>query len=129
MATRIKKGMIFKNLWAGLETYFCYQRRDHEMYAYGYSVIRDEYGIWRTRKSKYYWSDIRDDREHFPIVGIADVDRAITESIVVQIPDTGEKKVFPPSITWEQMWEALKRDPETRDAILEAERIAEKEGE
>ena len=70
----IKKGTVFKNTWAGTETYFMYQRASGR-YAVGIGVYKDpKHGGWTHKQGcKYYLSDLKNDREHFPVVGIAPV--------------------------------------------------------
>lgn len=58
---------IYKNLWAGYDCYFIKTHQSGQ-YAYGY-MIHNAYGSWDIKSAKYYLSDIKKDREHFPIVG------------------------------------------------------------
>ena len=76
----MRRGTIIKNLWAGYETYFNFQGVAN-VFAHGF-IITNIDGKWNVRKGCFYWSDIRDDREHFPIVGHADVDEAIIKAIL-----------------------------------------------
>ena len=58
---------IHKNLWAGYETYFV-RMGSSGRYATGISVVNVD-GDWRvTFNAKYYASDLRHDKEHFPVV-------------------------------------------------------------
>ncbi len=70
----IKKGTVFKNNWAGTETYFMYQHASGR-YAVGIGVYKDpKHDGWTHKQGcKYYLSDLKNDREHFPVVGIAPV--------------------------------------------------------
>lgn len=85
----MKKGTIFKNLWAGHETYFCYQRQSKLnglKTGYGYSLVNVN-GEWRLDMSHYYKWDLENDREHFFIVGHADIDEVIKTAILEGITD------------------------------------------
>lgn len=82
---------IYKNLWAGLETYFVRVRQD-ERFAYGVGITNNE-GKWGLRKNMMlYLNDLNHDSEHFPLVSEINLNeiirRAIMESVGVR--DKGE---------------------------------------
>ena len=82
---KMKKGTIFKNLWAGYDCYFIYQgpghsRKGEEAHAKGICV-HNAYGGWKIRRAEYYTSDLRDS-EHFPIVGHIDIEAYILAKVL-----------------------------------------------
>ena len=90
----LKKGTIFKNLWAGYETYFVYQGtikgKNHtpdKSYGYGITFFR---GKWEIRKCDYLPQDLKNDREHFPIVGYVNIEDILTSAIFNAIQDGGK---------------------------------------
>lgn len=76
----MRRGTIIKNLWAGYETYFCFQGVSKDR-AHGYIIMNVD-DKWNVKRGTFYWSDIRDDREHFPIVGFADINEAIINAVL-----------------------------------------------
>lgn len=76
----MRRGTIIKNLWAGYETYFSFQGVANGL-AHGYIMVNID-GKWNLKRGNFYWKDIRDDREHFPIVGHADIDGAVIKTIL-----------------------------------------------
>ena len=84
----MRRGTIIKNLWAGYETYFSFQGVANG-FAHGYILVNID-GKWNLKKGSFYWRDIRDDREHFPIVGIADVEGTIIRTILGGINPNAE---------------------------------------
>lgn len=86
----MKKGTIFRNLWAGHETYFLYRgslpaKRFHPRTSYGYGLVRVPDGWIINFNVSYYTSDLENDREHFPVVGQVDMDKVMTEAILSAI--------------------------------------------
>lgn len=86
----MKKGTIFRNLWAGHETYFVYQgslppKRMQYGLSHGYGLMLHQDGKWRIDRSSYYTKDLEKDREHFPVVGHVDMDKVMTDAILSAI--------------------------------------------
>lgn len=72
---------IYKNLWAGYDSYFVHTNSNSK-YAYGITVHNGR-GQWEVSKSmKYYVSDIKNDREHFPIVGEINLHKILIEAVL-----------------------------------------------
>lgn len=72
---------IHKNLWAGYETYFV-RMGSSGRYATGISVVNVD-GDWRVEfNAKYYASDLRHDKEHFPVVGSVDIKRIVKDAVL-----------------------------------------------
>lgn len=84
----MKKGTIFRNLWAGHETYFVYQgstpaKGTRSATSYGYKLMLYPYSEkWKVSKASYYTHDLLNDREHFPVVGQVDLDKVMVDSIL-----------------------------------------------
>ena len=83
----MKKGTIFRNLWAGHETYFVYQgslppKGNQPAMSHGYGLMLHSDGKWEVDRSTYYTRDLKNDREHFPIVGYIDMDKVMTDAIL-----------------------------------------------
>ena len=75
---------IHKNLWAGYETYFVRMGTSGE-YATGIGIVNVD-GDWRINfKATYYASDLRYDKEHFPIVGSVDIKKVVKEAVIKAI--------------------------------------------
>lgn len=72
---------IYKNLWAGYDCYFV-RMADNGRMATGISV-HNAYGDWRVKyMTQFYSQDIREDAEHFPIVGKIDIDQSIISAVL-----------------------------------------------
>ena len=72
---------IHKNLWAGYETYFV-RMGTSGRYATGISAT-NVCCEWRVDfNARYYTSDLRHDKEHFPIVGNIDIKTAVKDAIL-----------------------------------------------
>lgn len=75
---------IHKNLWAGYETYFV-RMGSSGRYATGISVVNVD-GDWRVEfNAKYYVSDLRHDKEHFPVVGSVDIKAVVKDAVLKAI--------------------------------------------
>ena len=71
---------VYKNLWAEYETYFI-RLGSSGRYAVGFGAANLN-GEWKVnRNARYYASDLRNDREHFPIVGNVDLNGMIIDEI------------------------------------------------
>lgn len=87
----MKKGTIFRNLWAGSETCFVYQgsipaKGIRSATSYGYKLMLYPYSEkWKVSKASFYTRDLENDREHFPIVGHVDMDKVMTDAILSAI--------------------------------------------
>lgn len=93
----MKKGTIYRVLWAGHETYFVYQgslpaKGMHSGVSNGYGLMLCSDGKWIVNKRTYYTHDLENDREHFPVVGqmnmdkvMADMDKVMTDAILSAI--------------------------------------------
>ena len=88
----MRKGTVFKNLWASYESYFIYQmpgrsaKREAKRSS-GY-VIYNVDGKWSIRRGDFYTCDL-EDREHFPIVGHLDVETVLINAVLDIIRDEG----------------------------------------
>lgn len=72
---------IHKNLWAGYETYFI-RMGSSGRYATGIKVFKID-GEWRVDfNTRFYASDLKYDREHFPVVGSIDVKKVILDAVM-----------------------------------------------
>ena len=84
----IKRGTIFRNLWAGYETYFVYLRQttiERERCGDGIIIADYKRNGWEMRRGQHYKSDLETDKEHYPVVGHIDVDRLLTDAIITEI--------------------------------------------
>lgn len=85
----MKKGTILKNLWAGHETYFVYMGfpvrtgKCEAKATGGYGLVKLDDG-WKFQRTMYYINDLKD-KEHFPVVGYIDVNRAMADCILQAI--------------------------------------------
>lgn len=71
---------IYKNLWAGYETYFVKKRQDKRC-AYGSEIIYLD-GKWEYRDNAIYALCTIRDSEHFPLVGEINLTEIIRRSIM-----------------------------------------------
>ena len=79
---------IYKNLWAGYETYFIRMGTSGQ-YATGINVVNVE-GAWRVDfNGKYYASDLRHDKEHFPVVGSINIKQIIIDALIKVVVTDG----------------------------------------
>ena len=91
----MKKGTIFRNLWAGHETYFVYQgstpaKGMRSATSYGYKLMLYPYSEkWKVSKASFYTRDLENDREHFPVVGHVDMDKVMVDAILSAIQRGG----------------------------------------
>lgn len=102
----MKKGTIYRNLWAGCETYFAYLRtipapmgRNQKIVGIGLAILPD--GEWKLEKrAQYYRHDVENDRVHYPVVGHVDPEyidmkiiRAIRNSMDPEIGRRAERRL------------------------------------
>ena len=69
---KLKRGQIFLNLWAGWQTFFVYFRTSGR-YCYGVQIVKVN-GKYTVQNSQYYKQDLKNDEEHFPLVGSMDIE-------------------------------------------------------
>ena len=82
---------IYKNLWAGHETYFI-RMSNSGRYAKGIGIVNVN-GVWKVDyNASYYSSDLRHDKEHFPIVGNINLDNVIFENVMRCIEPQTDKE-------------------------------------
>lgn len=85
----MKKGTIFRNLWAGHETYFIYMGFPVHTYKMeakktgGYMLTNVD-GKWKFKRAAYYAETLKD-TEHFPVVGWVDFDRMVIDGLLKAI--------------------------------------------
>lgn len=85
----MKKGTIYRNLWAGHETYFVYQgavptRGVSSRQSWGWGLVRLD-DRWKLSRGNYYTRDLENDREHFPVAGHVDMDKVMVDAILSAI--------------------------------------------
>lgn len=88
----MQKGTIFKNLYAGYDCYFVYQRpgrsaKCEAAKSNGY-MLHNANGKWEIKRADYYTQDLKD-REHFPIVDNIDIDGIIINSLLNLLESMG----------------------------------------
>lgn len=94
----MKKGTIFKNLWAGHETYFVYMGfpvrtgRLEAAKVGGYRLVNVD-GKWKFERSTMYRHDLKDE-EHFPIVGHIDFAKMCIDGILKAIEKTPKEETL-----------------------------------
>lgn len=78
----MEKGTIYKNLRARYETYFVAKKVGGiTPTVYGWKIMRVA-DKWKLSEARFYLYDLNNDREHFPIVGSADIEQAIIQAIL-----------------------------------------------
>lgn len=80
------KHKIYKNLWAGHETYFIAMHpvrssRNEPPKTGGYGLVKTDEG-WQIEKNAVYYSRDLKDSKHFPVVGQADIEALLIEGIL-----------------------------------------------
>lgn len=87
----MKKGTIFKNLFAGHETYFVYMGfpvrtgKCEAKATGGYGLVKLDNG-WKFERAMYYTHTLKD-KEHFPVVGYIDMNRTMADAILQAVKD------------------------------------------
>ena len=87
----MKKGTIFRNLWASNETYFVYMGypvrtgRCEAKATGGYGLVKHPDG-WKFERATYYVQSLKDP-ENFPVVGYIDMDNAMKDAIISAIAE------------------------------------------
>ena len=85
---------IYKNLWAGHETYFVAMGfpvrsgRCEAKKTGGYGLVKID-DSWKFERATYYCHTLKD-AEHFPVVGHIDMNKAMTECILKAIASSPE---------------------------------------
>ena len=81
----MKKGTIYRNKWAGFETYFIYlnsvSSSKMEAKKVGGLKIVNINGKWELDKAEFYKNDLQDS-EHFPIVGHININEVLIKAIL-----------------------------------------------
>ena len=88
----MKRGDIYKNLWAGYECYFIYQGHIRKDMVRGY-VVHNAYGEndWRCKSAQYYASSFTEDGgEHFPLIGNIDLQKVICNTVLEKVGKHGQ---------------------------------------
>lgn len=80
---------IYENRWAGYKTYFICLGQN-STYAYGIKVYYLS-GKWHVNKCSHYLGDIRNDREHFPIVGNINLKKLVIDAVLNEV-SKGDKQ-------------------------------------
>lgn len=94
----MKKGTIFKNLWAGHETYFVYMGfpvrsgKAEAKKTGGYSLVNVN-GNWKFESVQYYIHTLLD-KEHFPIVGYIDFAQMCIDGILKAIEKSPKEETL-----------------------------------
>ena len=71
---------IYKNLWAGYDAYFI-KTGQNAKYAYGY-LVHNANKKWDVRSSQFYIKDIREDVDHFPVVGEINLKKLVIDNVL-----------------------------------------------
>ena len=83
---RLVKGTVFRNMWAGYESYFVYEscsKIGKEDVATGYGLIRlNENDNWKLDRNIMYYKNDLYDNIHFPIVGNINIDKLIMDALL-----------------------------------------------
>ena len=88
----MKRGDIYKNLWAGYECYFIYQGHIRKDMVRGY-VVHNAYGEndWRWKSAQYYASSFTEDGgEHFPLIENIDLQKVICNAVLEKVGKHGK---------------------------------------
>lgn len=86
---RLKRGQIFLNLWSGWENIFVVLGTD-KAFCYGVEIAKVK-GDYRVGKVKYYLKDLRNDCEHFPLIGKIDVKAMWLDKVFERITADGRE--------------------------------------
>lgn len=86
---RLKRGQMFLNLWSGWENIFVVLGTD-KAFCYGVEIAKVK-GDYRVGKVKYYLKDLRNDCEHFPLIGEIDVKAMWLDRVFERITSDGRK--------------------------------------
>lgn len=86
---KIKKGQIFLNLCSGWQNIFVVIGSNNAYY-YGVEIIKLK-GEYKVRNVKYYLATIRNDSEHFPLIGEMDIKAMWMDRVFERITSDGRK--------------------------------------
>ncbi len=82
----MKKGTIFKNLWAGYECYFVYQGQARSAKNESSKVrgigLHNAHGKWEVKMNAQYYTNSLRDEEHFPEVGLIDIGKVLLNALL-----------------------------------------------
>ena len=90
----MKRGDIYKNLWAGYDCYFIYQGHIRKDMVRGYCV-HNAYGNsdWRWKSAQYSAKSFTEDEgKHFPLVGHIDLEKIICNAILEEVNKHGKSQ-------------------------------------
>ena len=81
----MKKGTIYRNKWAGFETYFIYLNsvpfsKVEAKKVGGLKIVNID-GKWELNKAEFYKNSLQDS-EHFPIVGYININKLLIKAIL-----------------------------------------------
>ena len=74
------RNKIYKNLWAGYETYLI-KTSSNNKHTNGYLLVNID-GKWILDKGVFYTQDLKYDKEHFQVVGEVDLDKVIINGVL-----------------------------------------------
>ena len=86
---KIKKGQIFLNLCSGWQNIFVVIGSNNAYY-YGVEIINLK-GKYKVINAKYYLATIRNDSEHFPLIGEMDIKAMWMDRVFERITSDGRK--------------------------------------
>lgn len=86
---RLKRGQMFLNLWSGWQNIFVVLGTD-KAFCYGVEIAKVK-GDYRVGKVKYYLKDLRNDSEHFPLIGEMDIKAMWMDKVFERITADGRE--------------------------------------
>ena len=86
---KIKKGQMFLNLYSGWQNIFVVIGSNNAYY-YGVEIIKLK-GEYKVRNVKYYLATIRNDSEHFPLIGEMDIKAMWMDKVFERITADGRE--------------------------------------
>ncbi len=88
---RLKRGQMFLNMWSGWQNVFIVLGTNNA-FCYGVEVAKVK-GKYRVASVKYYLRDLKNDCEHFPLVGEMDVEAMWVGRVLERITPDGRKTI------------------------------------
>ena len=91
------KRKIYRNLWAGCETYFIptggsnRSGKNEAKIVKGYGIIKDKEGNWSFEKNVAYYAKDLKNEQFFPVVGAVDIEEIIVQGILSGIKKTVDR--------------------------------------
>ena len=86
---KIKKGQMFLNLCSGWQNIFVVIGSNNAYY-YGVEIIKLK-GEYKVRNVKYYLATIRNDSEHFPLIGEMNIKAMWMDKVFERITADGRE--------------------------------------